>query len=178
LALLVLSLPLFFLGTWLLKRNANKHRETGTPAYTMRDVLTLNAGALAQLTKRTAIAINTAQTIKFLLAFGLGCVGGYLYRDHLLATNTETLANVTIIRKHSALEFTMQTEKGQTFETQFCQDSLPQIDFEAGEKLQVMNYEQRPRCKSLAGKNLGYVAYTDSEGNRTKFDTGEVANVR
>ena len=93
------------------------------------------------------------------------------------STGIPPLENVTIMAKRSDAAFQMVNEKGQKFEITFCGDT--HVDFQEGEKLQVLSYEQRTGCKSLNGRNLGFIAYTDKDGNRIHFPIPkEIADVR
>ena len=94
---------------------------------------------------------------------------GFFCRDLAQHTNEHTLANLLILKRHNSREYRLQTDRGQAFEVTICKQPL---DWRPGEKLQVWNYEQVEGCKI----NLGFVAYTDSEGNRLKFSTQELAD--
>jgi len=101
------------------------------------------------------------------MAMALGCWVGYDYRNTELVTNTQTLSNVLVLARDGDHDFRMQTDKGQVFRTHLCDGS--HADWQAGEKLALLNYEQREGCKSIVGKNLGFIAYTDGQGRRRKF---------
>ena len=102
-------------------------------------------------------------------------VGGYATRDLVLLNNTHTKANYLVIEKHNSQEFTMQTEHGQDFEVTFCPEV--KVDFEPGQKLQVLTYEQKVSCKT----NVSFIAYTDKyTGKRISYPipNKEISNVR
>lgn len=88
-----------------------------------------------------------------LVALGiiLGAAGDQLWTFH----HYETLADVYVLEKIDDQHFRMQTDKGQAFQVTMCDDS--KVDWRAGERLKVFNYEQRRGCKSVVGKNLGYI---------------------
>lgn len=105
--------------------------------------------------------------IVILLIATISAVAGYLARDRELAQSTRTLGDVIILARHSEHAYTLQTSHGQSFETTMCADSY--VDWQPHEKLIFLTYEQRNGCKSISGHNLGFLAYTDTAGNRIKF---------
>jgi hypothetical protein len=117
--------------------------------------------------------ITSERTVMMKLAFyGLCCfyvgyfVGG-TNREATKLENMQTLANVLVLERHNDFAYRMQTEHGQAFEITFCENSY--TDFQPYEKLQILTYEQRKGCKNISGRKLGFVAYTDKNGERLKF---------
>lgn len=108
-----------------------------------------------------------------LLVVGLGI--GYGAHEIEQYRTTQTLADVLILKKYDDKNYRMQTEWGQAFKATLCPETT--ADWEAGEKLAVWNYRQMQDCKSMNGRNLGYVAYANQDGTKTKFNIEEISLV-
>lgn len=128
--------------------------------------------ARRSMTAGKSTGANANRPIMAAFWFTLGCAF-ISYRQ----IGIPPLENITILARRSDSSFQMMTEKGQTFEVTFCADT--HVDFREGERLQILRYEQRTGCKSLNGRNLGFIAYTDRDGNRVHYPiTKEIADVR
>lgn len=131
---------------------------------------------------RRAILVITGERVtqqaSKVIAFSLGVLVGCLGLQVWQYGNHQTLSNVLILRRWDDHNYRLQTDHGQAFNVRLCPES--EVDWNAGEKLQVLSYEQRSGCKTIVGRNLGFVAYTDDNGNRSKFniENEEVSDVR
>lgn len=114
------------------------------------------------------------QTVWIASITGLIClVAGYGIHEIEHYRGMQTLADVLVLDRYSDSHYRLQTSWGQAFDATICPDS--DVDWEKGERLQILNYEQHHGCKSLRGRNLGYVVYTNQDGSKLKLE--EVANV-
>lgn len=93
---------------------------------------------------------------------------GYAAHDLRDYYTTTTLTDIAVLAKHNDYNFRLQTDFGQAFETTFCQDGPPP-DFLPNERIKVLVYKQKRDCKSLNGKSLGYIMYSNPDGSKTKF---------
>lgn len=165
--LLALSLPLFFLGTWLLRNHARKNAPNGSAMQfaTMRDAATLNAAAIFQYTRQAATTISASQAIKFAIVFMLGGVIGFLYRDHLLSVNINSYTDVEITENAERAQgwYKLQLRKThKEFPMRFCPGTA---EFPLGTVFDEVRYEDRGWCLSLAGKKLGFVINMEETRN-------------
>lgn len=72
------------------------------------------------------------------------------------------LHNVYVIKDVGRYEYHLQTEDGKKFWTTFCADYEPQ--FSAGQTLEVLKYEDRGMCWSVANTHPAYLILRDANG--------------
>lgn len=138
----------------------------------------LSAGFFAFLSTSTTLAEKwgmTRENIERLTnrtinlgVLALGFISGMAAMDVNHFSRVEKLKDVLVVEKHNDSEFTLRY-KGADFQAMICPDST--VDWTNGDKLREFNYEQRKGCKTLHGKDLGFLAYVDKNGKRIKFST-------
>jgi hypothetical protein len=137
----------------------------------LRTPLHINMPIVQQRGKRSIyIATITA------LILGVGI--GYASREFQTYRNTQTMGDVLVLNRFDPQNYRLQTEWGQSFGAVICPNSS--ADWEPGEKLQIWIYEQKHGCKSMNGPNLGYIKYSDGNGQSVKFPIPpkEIADAR
>jgi hypothetical protein len=127
---------------------------------------------------RARAATASTRTIS-LLAVGLifggltGFAGGYQYRMASEVKQRFTYSDALVVERYDDLNFLIQPARMQPKEWTSCYP----LDFERGQKMKSVTYQQRKGCKDLT-VNGEYDFWMDGP-NRIKFPIPlEVANVR
>jgi hypothetical protein len=171
---------------WLVWSVINGRMKNG--AKDMRKSVTLTTNAVERLAPAGKTTATIAKALGLLLAVAIGFGNGYEMRGaqaareeaqrlRELEEHRHTLTDVLILNQNSDGSYRMQTSDGQAFDAHFCKDSV--VDFQPGERLRILSYQQQNGCKSISGSNLGFVAYT-MNGKRVKYSitTEEIAHVQ
>lgn len=135
------------LGRMLLKREYVIWSPNGEP------------GPAGKLAKARKIFATLAKTTALLII-------GYAARDLRQFYHTYTEHGLRVLRQSGELvEFQKESRNhgpvGQRFTLKFCPDFVPR--FEAGNFVEVLVYEERFACESVADRKLGFIVERDEQ---------------
>lgn len=105
------------------------------------------------------------------VVLGVACfASGYFYRDHILASNIFTRADLEVKEKYPAGNFDLLIEEsGKIMHYNPCHDSGIPTPWLKGMRLREVRFEQLAGCK----RTEYFSVYADTEG---RIKTGEVAD--
>jgi hypothetical protein len=147
------ALVLSLLNAWNLKRKA-----ATAWAATMLSIRTTSIIVLKR-TPKVALILLASHSIVLVI--------GYHIRDAELASKTEKLKDVLVVKDFGNNQYRLEMQ-GSRFNAVF--DPHNKLDWLPGQKMKKLNYEQQTGFKTVVGNNLGFEFWTDNNGNRILFE--------
>lgn len=105
----------------------------------------------------------TSPLIFALLWFIAGCT----FMDYEFNQTIKEKKDVLIVARRSENRFTIFSPTNDNGESELV--TCAAADFQPGEKLKFLKYEQQETCSNIRGPGRGFKAYKEKNGQRTKF---------
>lgn len=119
-------------------------------------------------------ARDIKQATRFLGVALLGCVVGWLWRDHQLGAPVQKPPywDVLVVERRDNQHFLLNAPGIGTWNATTCEP----VDWQRHEKMKYLSFRQHLGCKDVTRQGY-YAFWTDQRGNRIKFYE-EVANAK
>jgi hypothetical protein len=144
-------------GLWLLTTLKEKPMPIGVPL-SKQISSTSTSESIPEVRQRGERTVWIS-TLTLLIGIGLGIS----WSNWRFLANRYTYADVLIVARHDARNFTLQPARMQPFEARTCSDT----DWQRLEKMRILTYQQSSNCKEVGAR--GAVDFYSEHGKRILY---------
>ena len=101
-----------------------------------------------------------------LASHSIAIIAGYFMRDAVLLSRKDKYTDVLVIDRFDEHSYKLEIAYGR-FNAKICPEA--RLDWQPGQKMKYLYYEQQTGCKQVVGNGLGFEFWTDAKGNRIIF---------